>query len=103
MEACHRTHPGDVACAAYQVAAGPADVEANLSGVVGELPAVDLFARMTSNCSMNAVVTQHYQAKRICWVRSKLATAVASVTTHASQAVSVAYVVLVLVLSEQQE
>lgn len=85
------------------MAAGPAGVEANLSDVVGEPPAVDLLARMTSNCSMIAVVTQHYQAKRICWVRSKLATAVASVTKHASHVVKVASVVLVLVLSEQQE
>lgn len=96
-------HPGDAACVACQVGAGPADVEANSSDVVDELPAADLFARMTSSCSTIAVATRHCRAKRICSVRLKLATVVASVMRRASHAVRVASVSLAWVLSEQQE
>ena len=96
-------HPGDVACAACQVGAEPADVEVKSSDVVGELLEEDPFARMTSNYSTIAVATQHCRAKRICSVRLKLATVVASVMRRASHAVRVASVSLAWVLSEQQE
>jgi hypothetical protein len=85
------------------VGAGPADVEAKSSDAVGELLEEDPLARMISNYSMIAVATLRYRAKRICWVRWKLATVVASVTRRASHVVRVASVLLELVLSEQQE
>ena len=95
--------PGDVACAACQVGAEPADVGVKSSGVVGEILEEDPLARMISNYSMIAVATLRYRAKRICWVRWNLATVVASVTRRASHVVRVASVLLELVLSEQQE
>ena len=95
--------PGDVACAACQVGAEPADVEVKSSDVVGELLEEDPFARMTSNYSTIAVATLRSRAKRICWVRWKLASVVASVTRRASHVVRIASVLLAWALSEPQE